>query len=122
MSDSKSKSKKMIDVYQLKVEAPDGLTDAQLEDWRKLINSTQLFSGAVLARLYQKVQEGRSGWDGTGAIWLAELEGKIENEAQLINWLYMMDPDVLERRCADLAAFCMFRWHISREARGTSTD
>jgi hypothetical protein len=72
------------------------------------------FAEDMKARLYQKMQEGRAGWDDPA--WLPELEGRLSETAQAIAD-EPIDLSRVARKCVDLADFALFRWYLAKGHR-----
>jgi hypothetical protein len=69
------------------------------------------FEDDVKARLFQKVDEGYGGWEEMD--W--DIEARIDAEVEKLK--AATDLQEIQRRCADLAAFAMFRWYRATDKK-----
>lgn len=79
-------------------------------DKEMLSATVDTFGDDMRARLFQKVDEGYTGWDDP--TWQAECLQRIKREANALNGA--MPKEVLSKKAADLANFCMFLWTLQQ--------
>lgn len=94
------------------------ITEVREAETQRLFATVDAFAEELKERLHQKVQEGYGGWDDPE--WLAGCTRRILEEAEALP-LEATDA-VTVRRCIDLAAFTMFRWHFGRTAAQERND
>lgn len=81
------------------------------EEKQRLAATLDAFAEAMKERLFQKVDEGYTGWDELEDGWIPEERLLAEAEYVLTN-RYALDGDYRRRKLVDAANFAMFAWAL----------
>lgn len=94
------------------------MSENKNEEWERLQAMVDAFAAEMKARLYQKMQQGYTGWDDPAQVpWLAERASQdalaVSNSIIIHDPVFdRYNPDVRLRYCVDAANLLAMVWHI----------